>query len=172
MHSISRVRYRPAGTAVCRGPVKTRNHDRPGLESARSTAAVWHSGDGHPLMGEADDPVGPAVRAKAGRLAAGEFLIDALAYRAAGRDGGAGSAHPVLKVERMIPPGGCGDPRPVTGNQATDFGEGERAVVTGVTEAFKPVRLGSHDGVVVSDHVGDPDPARGPGDAKHLADHS
>src|SRR5215471_18514516 len=99
-------------------------------------------------MGDADGPVGPAVRAKAGRLTAGEFLIEALPYRAAGRDGGAGPGHPVLQVERMIPPGGCGDPRPVTGNQAVDFGEAERAVVTGVTEAFKPVRLGSYGGVV------------------------
>src|SRR5262249_26876102 len=117
-------------------------------------------------MGEADGPVEPAVRAKAGRLAAGEILIEALPYRAAGRDGGAGSAHPVLKVERIVPPGGCGDARPVTGNQAADFGEGERAVVTGVTEAFEPVRLGSHARVVAGDHVGDPDPARGPGDAE------
>ena len=123
-------------------------------------------------MVEADGPVEFAVRAQAGRLAAGEFLIEALPYLAAGRDGGAGSAHPVLKVERMIPPGGCGDARPATGNQATDFGEGQRAVVTGVTEAFKPVCLGSCDTVAGGDHVGDPDPARWPGDAEHLADHS
>jgi hypothetical protein len=72
----------------------------------------------------------------------------------------------------MIPPGGRGDARPVTGNQAADFGEGERAVVTAVTEAFKPVCLGGYDRVVGGDHVGDPDPARWPGDAGHLADHS
>ena len=123
-------------------------------------------------MGEADGPVEPAIRAQAGRLAAGEFLIEALPYRAAGRDGSAGSAHPVLKVERMIPPGGCGDARPMTGKQAADFGEGEGAVVTGVAESFEPVCLGSYDTVVVGDHVGDPDPARWPGGAEHLADHS
>src|SRR5215831_18151420 len=144
---------------------------RPGLEPARSTAAVWHSGDGHPLMGEADGPVEPAARAKAGRRAAAEFLLEALPYRAAGRDGGAGSGHPVLKVEGMISPGGCGDTRPVTGKQAADFGEGERAVVAGVTEAFEPGCLGSYDRVGRGDHVGDPDPASGPGDAEHLADH-
>ena len=144
----------------------------PGVESARSTAAVWHSGDGQPLMGEADGPVEPAVRAKAGRLAPGKFLIEALPYRAAGWDRGGGSAHPVLEVERMIPPGGCGDARPVTGKQAAYFGEGERAVMTGVAKAFEPVCLGRYDRVVGGDHVGDPDPARWPGDAEHLADHS
>ena len=165
------VRYRPAGTAVFPGPVDAEPLP-PRPESDRSTAAVRHSGDGHPLMGEADGPVAAAVRAKAGRLAAGEFLIETLPYRIAGRDGGAGSAHPILKVERMIPPGGCGDGRPAAGNQAADFGKGERAVVTGVAEAFEPVCLGGYDRVVGGNHVGDPDPARRPGDTEHLADHS
>src|SRR5215472_11999224 len=118
-------------------------------------------------MVEADSPVEAAVRGKAGGLAAGEFLIEALPYVAADRAGGAGSTHPVLEVEGMIPSSGCGDARPVIGKQAADFREGQRAVVTGVTEAFEPVCLGSHDRVVGRDHVGDPDPARWPGDAEH-----
>ena len=143
-----------------------------GVEPTHSNAAAWHSCDSQPLMVEADGPVEPAVRAKAGRLTAGEFLIEALPYRAAGRDGGAGSAHPVVEAERMIPSSGCGDAGPVIGKQAADFREGERAVVTGVAKAFEPVCLGSYHRVVVGDHVGDPDPARWPGDAEHLANHS
>src|SRR5215472_14881852 len=111
-------------------------------------------------MVEADSPVEAAVRAKAGGLAAGEFSIEALPYVAAGRAGSAGSAYPVLEVERMIPSSGCGDARPVISKQTADFREGQRAVVTGVTEAFEPVGLGGYDRVVVGDHVGDPDPAR------------
>src|SRR5215469_12820435 len=102
--------------------------------------AAWHSGDGHPLMVEADGPVELAVRSKAGPLAAGEFLIETFPYRAARRDGSAGSAHPVLEAERMIPSSGRGDARPAIGKQSADFREGERAVVTGVTKAFEPVR--------------------------------
>lgn len=123
-------------------------------------------------MVETDGPVEPAIRAKAGGLAAGEFLTEALPYRAAGRDGGAGSAHPVLEVERMIPSSGCADTRPAFGKQAADFCQGERAVVAGVTKAFEAVCLSSYDRVVVGDHVGDPDPARWPGDAEHFADYS
>src|SRR5262249_47729627 len=144
---------------------------RLGPTHSNTAGAGWHSGERRPRMLEADRPVLPEVRAKAGRLAAGELSIEALPYGAADRAGGAGSAHPVLEVEGMVPWSGCGDARPVIGKQAADFREGKRAVVTGVTEAFEPVCLGRYDRVVGRDHVGDPYPAGWPGDAEHLADH-
>lgn len=136
------------------------------------TAAAWHSGERYPLMGEADGPVEPAGRAEARPLSAGEFLIEAIPYRGAGRDGGTASTHPVFEVERMILASGCSDARPVIGQHAADFRNRECAVVTGVTEAFESVCLSGHDRIVVGDHVGNSDSARWPRDADHLADHT